>query len=80
MKDRTPYDVDASIPMVCTIEDVCRILRLSASQFFKLRAQGRFPIPEILPPLGGRPRFRGADVRRWINEGRVRRSPFARTA
>ena len=80
MKDRTPYDVDAPIPMVCTSADVCRILRLSQSQFFKLRAQGRFPIPEIQPPIGSHPRFRGVDVRRYIHEGHARRSPLSRTA
>lgn len=55
------------IPTVCTVADVCRILRLSQRQFFALRAAGRFPIPEILPRLDRRPRFRGIDVQRYLS-------------
>lgn len=70
---------DAPIPMVCTIADVCRILQLSPSQYYRLRADNKFPIPEIQPRIGGRARFRGTDVRRYIF-GESRRSPLRRSA
>lgn len=74
----TAYAVEA-IPATCTVADVCRLLQLSQRQFFSLRAAGTFPIPEILPKLDRRPRFRGEDVRRYLagefNHGRrARRS------
>lgn len=80
MTPDSPLMVDEPIPMVCTIEDICRILQLSESQFFNLRKQGVFPIPEIQPRLDKRPRFRGVDVRRYVNGGDVRRSPIRRSA
>lgn len=72
-----PHAEDAPIPMVCTIDDVCRILQLSESQFFNLRRQGRFPIPELLPKIDKRPRFRGVDVRRFVNGGDMRKRRIA---
>lgn len=80
MKDLPPFTVDDPTPMVCTIADVCRILQIKESQFHALRRQGRFPIPEIEPRLDKRPRFRGIDVRRYVNGGETRRSPIRRSA
>lgn len=80
MSDLSPHAVDQPIPMVCTIDDVCRILQVSESQFFNLRRTGRFPIPEIQPRLDKRPRFRGADVRSFITGGQPQPRTFFRKA
>lgn len=80
MTDATPHAVDQPIPMVCLIDDICRILQMSESQFHTLRRHGQFPIPELLPKIGSRPRFRGVDVRRYVNGGEVRRAPMRRLA
>jgi hypothetical protein len=62
----TPMAVGEPIPAICTIEDICRLLRLSESQFFALRRLGTFPIPEHLPRLDRRPRFKGEHVKAYI--------------
>lgn len=62
-----------TIPACCTSDDVCRLLDLSKAQFFHLRKQGRFPIPEITPRIDSRPRFAGEKVRAYI-VGRSRES------
>ena len=61
-----PIAVGEPIPAICTIEDVCRVMRISESQFFVLRRQGTFPIPEHLPRLDRRPRFLGENVRKYL--------------
>lgn len=55
-----------TIPATCSIADVCRLLDISPGQFFALRKEGTFPIPEIEPRLDRRPRFSGEDVRRYL--------------
>ena len=54
------------IPPVCRIADLLRVLGMSRRTFCERRKSGTFPIPEILPRIG-HPRFRGDDVRRYIN-------------
>lgn len=54
------------IPACCTVADICRLLRLSARTFYEQRAAGTFPIPEIEPRIGRRPRFAGELVRRYL--------------
>lgn len=56
----------ATIPACCTAADVIRILQISERQFYQLRRDGTFPIPEIDPPLDARPRFSGELVARYI--------------
>lgn len=53
------------IPQVCLIADVCRILRLSESQFFRLMARRELALVE-LPRLDRHRRFTGDSVARVI--------------
>jgi predicted DNA-binding transcriptional regulator AlpA len=53
------------IPLVCSSSDVCRLVRISRSQYYLLKKQGRFPIPEIEPRIGDS-RYYGEDVRRYL--------------
>ena len=46
--------------------EVCAILRISRSQGYRLRTEGRWPIPELTPSLGD-VRFLGADILRYFN-------------
>lgn len=73
----TPHTLGERIPTVCRVADILRILQMSSSQFFALRKQGTFPIPELEPPLDSNPRFLGADVQAYLNghqKGRRRRT------
>lgn len=65
----TPLTLDQPIPHVCTLEDVCRILQISEWTYHDQRRRGVFPIPEIEPRIGRRPRFAGKHVREYV-EGR----------
>jgi predicted DNA-binding transcriptional regulator AlpA len=60
-----PATLREGIPIICTVTDVLRILRLSESQFYKLRRENKFPIREI-PALDSTLRFRGADLAAFI--------------
>jgi len=63
---RAPIPADEStIPHVCLIGDLCRILQVSRTTIEKLRRHGAFPIPE-LPALDKRPRWSGDAVRRYL--------------
>ncbi len=62
-----------TIPQVCLVTDVCRILKMSRMQFYALKRAGRWPLPEISPKLDRRPRYRGADVQLLIDGGLSRR-------
>lgn len=55
-----------SIPAVCTVEQLCDLLHVSQRTFYEQRAAGTFPIPEIEPRIGRRPRFAGEQVRRYL--------------
>lgn len=59
-----------TIPNVCTIAEVCDILRLSQSQFFRLMAQRKLALVE-LPKWDRHRRFTGESVARVI---RMRRA------
>lgn len=64
--DLRPQPVDlASIPAVCFLEDVCRILRISRRTAERLRRHRAFPIAE-LPSLDKRPRWSGAAVTAFL--------------
>jgi hypothetical protein len=52
------------IPTVCLIEDILRIFRISRRTFDRMRRAGTFPIRELR--IGGRPRWSGADVPRFL--------------
>lgn len=53
------------IPQVCLIEDVCRLLRVSESQFFRLMARRALALAE-LPRFDRKRRFTGESVARVI--------------
>lgn len=53
------------IPQVCLIADVCRILRLSETQFFRLMARHELALVE-LKRFDRRRRFTGESVARVI--------------
>jgi predicted DNA-binding transcriptional regulator AlpA len=61
-----PLTIAEPIPHVCTIADICRVLNISRPKFYVLRAEGKFPIPELLPKLGRGPRFAGEMVRQYL--------------
>ena len=65
MTTTAPPLVGETIPLVCLVDDVCRLLRISRAQYFSLRKRGLFPIPEIEPRVGD-PRYHGADVQRYL--------------
>lgn len=65
----------ADIPPVMTIEDVCRLMRISKSQFFVLRDRGWFgtegpALIEIRPPFDRRVRYQGAPFCEWLSAKR----------
>lgn len=64
-----PYQF-VTIPQVCLIADVCRLLRLSESQFFRLMAQRKLALVE-LPKWDRHRRFTGESVARVIRMRRV---------
>jgi len=61
-----PMAASDRIPKVCTVSDICRALNISERQFYDLRAQQRFPIPEIRPRITRGPRFSGVDVELYL--------------
>ena len=58
--------VDEPIPMVCFLDDLVRLLRISLPQIHDLRKAGVFPLREITPPLDRRPRWYGDTVRAYL--------------
>ena len=68
----SPLTVHESLPMVCTIDVVCRALDISRAQFFALRKAGKFPIPELLPKIDHRPRFSGAAIQAYLEQSQRR--------
>jgi excisionase family DNA binding protein len=48
------------------LDDVLARLGVSRRTAYRWMAEGRFPFPEIQPRLGGRPRYRAADVDRYL--------------
>lgn len=68
--------MSASIPDVCFVTDLVRILRTSRATIDRLRRARTFPIAE-LPGVDKRPRWSGAAVRRFLETGQ--RSAGGRT-
>jgi hypothetical protein len=66
------------IPAVCYIDDLVRILRMSRRSIARLRRHRVFPIRE-LAGFGGRPRWAGAEVQRFL-EGQQSRESWRRRA
>lgn len=62
------------------IEDLCRELRVARRTVERLRADGQFPIPEILPRLDDRPRWSTAKVDAYVEGQRELRRVWKRTA
>jgi predicted DNA-binding transcriptional regulator AlpA len=48
------------------LDDVLARLGMSRRTAYRWMAEGRFPFAEIQPRLGGRPRYRAADVDRYL--------------
>jgi len=59
----TPWPVDQSIPKLCTIPDVCRILQMSRATFYALEHNGELGLIEAAK-VGKRRRFTGTSVAR----------------
>jgi len=49
-------------PLVMTFAEVCQVLRISERVGYEQRQHRRFPVPEITPRIGGRPRYYRDDV------------------
>lgn len=57
-----------TVPATCLIEDVCRLLKISPSQFFEKRAYLQ-EIGVLVPQatrIDRRPRFQGAPIARFL--------------
>jgi hypothetical protein len=50
------------IDPVCTLDEVCAVLKMSRRNANRLRKIGAFPVPEMQPAFDDRPRFSGEDV------------------
>lgn len=61
------------IPAVCYLDDLVRILRMSRRSIGRLRRCDVFPIRE-LSGFGGRPRWAGAEVQRFLDGQQPRES------
>jgi hypothetical protein len=59
-----------TVPAVCFIDDLARILRTSRRTIEKLRRHRAFPIREI-PAIDKRPRWAGADVEKFLASASV---------
>lgn len=68
-----------SIPAVCFIDDVARILRTSRRTIEKLRRHRCFHIPE-LPSIDKRPRWSGEAVKRFLDGQRPLSRGWKRSA
>lgn len=61
--------VIAAVPLVLTIQDMVRLLKMSRRQVDRLRRIKAFPFPEIDPPLDGKPRWLGETFIRVLRTG-----------
>jgi hypothetical protein len=77
-----PDPIIERVPLVCTLDDVCRLLRISRAHAWRMRRDRIFPVRELEPNFDDRhPRFSGEDVlavvrqrstlgaRRWARVG-----------
>lgn len=70
----------ATIPAVCLLDDLCRVLQISRSTIKRLRRHGAFPIRE-LPSLDKHPRWSGAAVEKFLaGQGTTRPQPWRQGA
>jgi hypothetical protein len=60
----TPLDLTRpeTWPVVMTFAEVCQVLRIGERVGYAERQHRRFPVPEITPRVGGRPRYHRDDV------------------
>lgn len=70
MADLSHAPAAEEIPLVCFIDDLCRVLRVSRTTVEKLRRHQVFPIPELLPALDKRPRWSRDAVQAFLASGR----------
>jgi len=54
-------------PLLLTYRDICAMLHIGKSAFFRLRQEGRFPVRPIR--LHGAVRYIKSDVVNWIQNG-----------
>ena len=61
---RAPIDVTKpdSWPVIMRFEDVCAVLDIRPRTGHRIRAAGRFPVPEITPRIAGFARYSREDV------------------
>jgi predicted DNA-binding transcriptional regulator AlpA len=59
--------VGEPLPAVMVLQDFESVLGLGHSRVWELYEKKAFATFEILPRLGGRPRFSGARVQAWID-------------
>ena len=52
-------------PLVVSVSDLCKLLRISRRQFFTLRANGQIPLNQIR--LGHKIMFNYESARAWVN-------------
>ncbi len=52
-------------PLLLTYRDICALLHIGKSAFFRLRQEGRFPVRPIR--LHGAVRYKREDVIQWIS-------------
>jgi hypothetical protein len=59
----TPDPIIERVPLVCTLAEVCAILRISRAHAWRMRRDRTFPVRELEPNFdSSHPRFAGEDV------------------
>lgn len=58
--------IQADEPLLLTVRDVARWLRISTRQVWRLLSGGKLPRPLR---LGGAVRWQGEELRRWLSAG-----------
>ena len=55
-----------SIPSLLSVNDLAELLRVSTRTLWRLKSKGEIPHPV---KFGGTVRWRGDDIKKWLNEG-----------
>lgn len=67
----TPCIALSDCPDVLRISQLCAVLRISESEYYRLKAHGAFPIAP-LPSLGGAVRYSKTAVQRYLDGAPVK--------
>lgn len=68
-----PFKVGDPIPMVCGVEEMCRIFRVGRTQFYRRERRGayrRFELPD-LPGADGPKRWSGTRLARFLTNDSI---------